>query len=63
MRGVNIYNKNRDEARIKSNVVNSSKMLNTNVDIQVNFKRQLMNLNVLEQPSIELDNITAFQRS
>jgi hypothetical protein len=60
---VNIYNKNRVEARIKSNVVNSSKMLNTNVDIQVNFKRQLMNLNVLEQPSVELDNITAFQRS
>jgi ribosomal 50S subunit-recycling heat shock protein len=61
---VNIYNKNRGKAWIKSNDVNSSKMLNTNVDIQVNFKRQLMNLNVLEQPSLELDdNRTAFQRS
>lgn len=61
---MNICNKNRGKAWIKSNDVNSSKMLNTNVDIQVNFKRQLMNLNVLEQPSLELDdNKTAFQRS
>ena len=57
---VNINNKNLFRPEIKSNVVNSSKMLNTNVDMQVNIIRQLMNKDVLAQPSYEFNSNNCF---